>query len=458
MRASLRELLFTEDKLYPPRLGSLAAWYDSLDPVTMLAGNGTQITDGGSVALWADKSGNSGVNCLVLPGVAGNYASVPDEAALDITGDFDIRIYLRSAAGFATAQTFVAKYGYGENERSFRFGSSASGLYCAIATVGTALNIQAGFGSAGLSAFSPIWIRLTYDQDNGSGQYELKAWSSTNGTTWSQVGITATGATIANTYAGTAPLLIGAVGSLATNTEWVSGNIYRAQIYASTNGTDQRLDIDFSTAGKKLANGDTFVCATGQTVTLNSSGATGARIAGERDYFQGTLASRGTYNAAGRYIATDGTDDYYKTPLYNLPQPVTLYAVLEQSSWTSGDYLFDGSASDTLALIQTTSTPQINLSAGSSVAANTDLATATKALVTIVSNGASSLVSINRLAATTGNAGAGVPNGLTLAAKGTPGSYGNARYYEIAVYNAAHDRATRHRFALYVARKWGFAA
>ena len=66
----------------PREIPKLEAWFDALDTSSMLTGAGATITDGGSVALWADKSGNSGVNCLVLPGAASNSAQIPDAANL----------------------------------------------------------------------------------------------------------------------------------------------------------------------------------------------------------------------------------------------------------------------------------------------------------------------------------------------------------------------------------------
>jgi hypothetical protein len=440
----------------PRSLPNLAAWFDALDTRTMLAGDGSVITDGGAVALWADKSGNSGVNCLVLPGVSGNYASAPDAAAIRFSTAASIVIKAEMDNWTASSfRAFVARSGANFNTNaSYSFGLTNTNKLRFLLTID-------GVNSTGYTctdavtyaAYSTQWLRADFVGDNGAGASYTEFYSSPDGSTWTLI----EKVTVASTrtiFAGTSALNIGGYNS-GTQDVW-AGRVYYARLAATYAGADV-LTVDFSTPTKKLANGDTFVCATGQTVTLNSSGATGARIAGERDYYQGTLASRGLYDAAGRFITTDGSDDYYKQALYSLPQPVTLYAIMEQLSWTSGDYLIDGSASDTLALIQTNSTPQLNISAGSSVAANTGLATATKALVTIVSNGASSLLSINRLAPTTGNAGAGVPNGTTLASKGTAGSYGHARWYELAIYRAAHDQATRHRWALYAGRKCGFA-
>jgi len=108
-------------------------------------------------------------------------------------------------------------------------------------------------------------------------------------TGWTQLGTDQTAA-IASINNSSAALTFGARSGGASLL--FAGQIYAVQLYASVDGTDKRLDIDFSQSPKKLANNDTFTCSTGQTVTLISSGATGARIAGERDLFQGTAANR----------------------------------------------------------------------------------------------------------------------------------------------------------------------
>lgn len=43
----------------PREIPYLQAWYDASDPSTMLTGANVPVTDGGAVALWKDKSGNS---------------------------------------------------------------------------------------------------------------------------------------------------------------------------------------------------------------------------------------------------------------------------------------------------------------------------------------------------------------------------------------------------------------
>lgn len=657
----------------PRNLANLAAWYDASDTSSMLAGNGTQITDGGAVALWGDKSGNSGVNCLVLPGVAGNYASAGDTA--DITGDIDIIVNLSvNNVAPSAFNVIAAKYNGTTNQRSYiLFQRNTAGMIGFASSVNGTVAITSystvALSSVGITAYSKFWLRVTLDVDNGSGGNTVRFYYGSDGVTWTAFGDAVVNAGTTSIYSSTSPVEFGTQDAGSANP--FAGNIYRAIIKDGIDGTTV-LDIDFSTAAKKLANGDTFVCATGQTVTLNSSGATGARIAGERDLFQGTLANRPVYlqyagtkygylnGTAGNYFSTpdsaavspttavdiiagisladwtpgtttavvskwlttgdqrsvrlnvtttgtlllswsvlgtaasagsaqsdaavgvadgsfkyirgtlavggangvanfytsddritwtqlgtanvpaigctaiydsttnlevggiggtaelftgrvyyasisktipatpltdsgtptavfnpalytsgttftastgevwtinggahivtrtglygDGVNDFLKMAEANMPQPQTVYWTGGQTSWTLDDTLFDGTNA---ALVrQTTSTPEISINAGAFAAANTGLVVKTAALLRAVFNGASSALGINRLAATTGNAGTNIPNGFTLWSNRNGSSPSNTFVSEVAIYAAAHDTATQNSVALYEIIKW----
>ena len=156
-------------------------------------------------------------------------------------------------------------------------------------------------------------------------------------------------------------------------------------------------------------------------------------------------------------LYTDGVDDYYKTAPFALVQPESVYRVGSMVAWSSGKYLFDGNATNSGAVVMTTSTPQLNLNAGSSAAANTDLAVATTGVLGAVFNGASSSLCANNKAATTGSAGAGNMNGLTVAASGTIGNYANLTESELIVRSTADTPALQLRHAAYLMRKYGIA-
>lgn len=299
---STKQILLDRPGVFNPRqLGKLEAWFDALDTRTMLSGDGSTITDGGAVALWGDKSGNSGVNCLVLPGVAGNYASFTALTAFG-TGNFSVSVK-------ATAQDIAAHQALiGSNTSGFGFRVLNPTRVIAAEKVGIS---NTGIGPALVVGREYV---LGYTKNGTTGTFYVDgvaAGTITDNANYS------TGVGELGTYS------LGTVSPLSGLIKWA--RVYSAALDATAMAADAAgtvqannvLNCDFSTAGKKLANGDTFVCATGQTVTLNSSGATGARIAGERDLFQGTLANRPVYlNYAGtKYGYLNGASgNYFSTP------------------------------------------------------------------------------------------------------------------------------------------------
>jgi hypothetical protein len=73
--------------------------------------NGSTAGADSNDALFLDWPGDNAGNYVYLPGVGGNYLSVPDEAALDITGDIDIRVQVAMDDWTPTAaQTLLSKY------------------------------------------------------------------------------------------------------------------------------------------------------------------------------------------------------------------------------------------------------------------------------------------------------------------------------------------------------------
>jgi hypothetical protein len=333
----------------PLELPNLAAWFDALDTSSMLDSTGAAITDGGAVALWADKSGNSGVNCLVLDGAVGNYASVPDAAALDILGDIDLRI--DCAANNWTAGAFqmlvyknVSPYttGYGLRIKN------SGGIIQLVWGNGSAEVVKESTAAPTVSNYGRLQLRATLDVDDGAGNNVVTFYTRASGTSlsvdtgWTQLGNAVTTAGTTSIGNSSAVLRVGdREGGLL-----FAGRVYQTVIKDGIAGTTA-LNIDFSQSAKKLANGDTFVCATGQTVTLNSSGATGARIAGERDLFQGTAANRPVYLAYSgtKYGYTTGWGNHFSAgdsvPL-SITGDLDVHVCASLTSWTTGGQCLAG--------------------------------------------------------------------------------------------------------------------
>jgi hypothetical protein len=230
------------------------------------ARNGSAAGADSNDALFLDWSGE---NYVYLPGVAGNNFSVPDEAALDITGDIDIRVRVALDNWVpSTTQTLVAKRSAVGSNISFGFYlQSNKRLSLAHSTNGTTLVSTIGGAQANadldVTAGEVKWVRATLDVDNGASGHEISYFSSDDGLTWTQIGTT-------RVFAGTTSIFDSTsnveVGTQATGSSLpTAGKFYRAQILDGIDGT-KVLDVDTSviTAGNQT----TFNALTGQTVTI----------------------------------------------------------------------------------------------------------------------------------------------------------------------------------------------
>jgi hypothetical protein len=250
------------------RTGGDAAGY--LDPVPTWKNQGvgaSDATQGTSnnqpVYLYHD-----GENYLHLPGIAQNLASVSDSEDLRVTGDVDIRAKVK----IATLGNYylVAKWATSTNQRAYSLQVTSGGL------------IRIGFSSDGGSGFATrdststiplnqkVWLRVTRQASTGDIAFFLSG----DGVNWESAGTETSSP--ASLFNGTAPLNVSGH-SNNTSTLNLLGAVYRAEVYASVDGTDRRLAVDFS----KVSHGATsFVCDTGHTVSILANGNNRATVVG----------------------------------------------------------------------------------------------------------------------------------------------------------------------------------
>lgn len=164
---------------------------------------------------------------------------------------------------------------------------------------------------------------------------------------------------------------------------------------------------------------------------------------------QGTDTNRPALQGDGT-ILFDGVDNFLKCDAFTLNQPETIYILGRQVTWTNGDCICEGNSNTTGRIVQNSATPQLNISAGNSVASNTDWTVNTYMAVVAVFNGASSSLRVNNNAEVTGNAGAGNMGGFSLGANANPGGFSNIQVKEVIIYSAAHDAATRDAVIAYL--------
>lgn len=167
----------------------------------------------------------------------------------------------------------------------------------------------------------------------------------------------------------------------------------------------------------------------------------------DRHLLQATLANRPTQQSDGS-ILFDGVDKFMNVTV-TLAQPVTLYILFKQVTFTDLDYIFSGDSGG-FHFRQNAPSPGVSIYAGVADIRTNDLILDTYGIATIVFNGASSILTINNNIATTGNAGA---SGATLFSLGVDNggtSYSNIQVKEILIYSVAHDQATRFRVINYL--------
>jgi hypothetical protein len=218
----------------------------------------TQLFHGGTTHLW-------------LPGTTGNSASTPDAAALDIVGDIDLRAKIALADWTPAANMdLIAKLLGSGDQRSYviRVVATTGILSLVWYTLGTNVSVVTANSTAAPTVVdgATLWVRATLDVNNGSGAYEVKFWTSTDGSTWTQLGNTVSPGGTTSIFAGTADLYIG---SQYTNNPML-GKVYQAQIYDGIAGT-KVLDIDFTQDALYNATQTTLTAVTGQVVTINRS-------------------------------------------------------------------------------------------------------------------------------------------------------------------------------------------
>lgn len=171
---------------------------------------------------------------LALTGATNSFASTPDNAALDITGDIDIRIDLTLEAWTSTQRGLVAKWVLGTNNRSYLFTLESNGrLRIWWSTDGTSTNQLSLTSDVPVQISSGrLSVRVTLDVNNGSGGRTAVFYTAPGGTSlngpWTQLGTTRTGTGTTSIFSGAAPLEVGSWNNGANN--MLTGQIHAAQV------------------------------------------------------------------------------------------------------------------------------------------------------------------------------------------------------------------------------------
>ncbi|MFJ8054963.1 hypothetical protein [Streptomyces sp. NPDC096142] len=238
----------------------------------------------------------AGTQRLLLPDNAPNArATTPSAAALNVSGNLDIRVEASLLNWQIGSEVKLAGkwLGGASTQRSWSFTIGPNGgLALRASTDGNTVVSWIGI-PVPLPPSGRIAVRAT--RDNATGVITYYTAPSINGT-WTQLGGTITAPTGA-IFASTAPLTVGDVDTLGFTGP--SGSVYAAQLRNGINGTVV-ASVDFTA---QTIGATSFVDATGLTWTL----ANGAAISNKRVRFSGEYSDwPARWSGGGRLITVEG--------------------------------------------------------------------------------------------------------------------------------------------------------
>lgn len=213
-------------------------------------------------ALHLNWPGDNAGNYVYLPGVNGNALNVPDEDALDITGDIDLRLHVAlDSYTPASGQSLMSKWNGTTNNRGFSLRVLSTGVL-RFQVSDDGVNLATNDSTVALNFADDVskWLRVTLRSSDGRVQF----FTSDDGVSWVQLGADRTSART-SVFVNDVSLFIGSeLNAIVT----ASGKFYRAQVLDGIDGTTV-LDVDTSviTSGSATS----FTAITGQTVTINRS-------------------------------------------------------------------------------------------------------------------------------------------------------------------------------------------
>jgi len=173
---------------------------------------------------------------LLLTGAAGCFASTPDHASLDITGDLDIRVDLAMTDWTPTAaQTLIGKYLTTGNQRSYRLRVNTTGTLDLIwTTTGVTAIVVASTVPIPATDGARLGVRATIDVDDGAGNHVVTFYTSPDFVAWTQLGDPVSTVGTTSIHSGSSPMEIG-LNSGAS--ERLVGRVWRAEVRNGIAGT-----------------------------------------------------------------------------------------------------------------------------------------------------------------------------------------------------------------------------
>ncbi len=170
---------------------------------------------------------------LQVDGSTTSYARTPDVAALDITGDIDLRVEATCDWYTVQGQALLGKWNSATNQRSYLLRLLNGQVILNWSTAGTSsLFAQQYLPQLPRRAA----IRATLDVNNGAGGFDVAFyWAPSMAGPWTQFGNTVGTTPTTSIYSGTAPLEVAPIA--ATGVPSMRGSVHRAEVRNGINGT-----------------------------------------------------------------------------------------------------------------------------------------------------------------------------------------------------------------------------
>ena len=230
---------------------------------------------------------------LYLPGTNGNWASVADAAALDVTGDLQLIGRYDGTKAPAASVTIGGKWDTPSNQRSYLVQIGTTGLMVlGVSSDGTNTNQDFLVSTSPLGA-GDRWWKIEWTAATGTAVF----YDGGVGASPAWVSIGTDSGPITAIHAGTATLGVGAFNNAGTGAPGTFGaKVF--QVFNGIGGT-KVFDVDFADAAAYNATRTSLTAVTGQTVTIN----------------RGTSGRKAS--VVDRPLFLLGTDDYFEVADHN---------------------------------------------------------------------------------------------------------------------------------------------
>ncbi|MFJ8081960.1 hypothetical protein ACIQ6Y_15250 [Streptomyces sp. NPDC096205] len=230
----------------------------------------------------------AGSQFLRLPGATTDYASTPDDATLDITGDIDVRMdallvnWLDASDGLLTTE-LVAKLNLAAGSKSWFLGVRSNRLYLEWSADGTNTLSASSTVDLVVPTSGRLAVRATLDVDNGAGGRTVRFYTAPSGTAgpWTQLGADVVQAGVTSIFNSSTPVRVGNASDASMTPS--AGRCMAVEIRAGIGGTVVANPVFTAQA----IGATSFVDSAGRTWTL----AGGAQITNRRTRFIGEVSN-----------------------------------------------------------------------------------------------------------------------------------------------------------------------